>query len=34
MKKQGYVQGVICLCQIIGGSRKLENKKQEKCVTQ
>ena len=34
MKKQGYVWRVICLCQIIGGSRKLGNKKQEKRVTQ
>ena len=34
MKKQVYVWQVICLCQIIGGSRKLGNKKQEKRVTQ
>ena len=27
MKKRGYAKGVICLCQIIGGSRRLENKK-------
>ena len=26
--------GVMCLCQIIGGSRRLENKKQYKSVTQ
>ena len=25
MKKQGYKYGVICLCQMIGGSRKLGN---------
>ena len=30
MKKQGYVWGVIFLCQIRGGSRKLGNKKQKK----
>ena len=34
MKKQGYVQCVICLCQITGRSRKLENKKQGKIATQ
>ena len=34
MKKQGYVWGVIFLCQIRGGSRKLGNKKQKKKVTQ
>ena len=28
------VWGVICSCHIIGGSRKLGNKKQEKRVTQ
>ena len=32
-EKQGYMYGVIRVCQIIGGSRKLENKKQEKRVT-
>ena len=34
MKKQGYLWGVIYLCQIMGRSRKLENKKWEKRVTQ
>ena len=34
MKKQMYVWGVICSCHIIGESRKLGNKKQEKRVTQ
>ena len=34
MKKQGYVWGVICLCQITGVSRRLGNRKQEKSITQ
>ena len=30
MKKQGYVLGVICFCQTIGGSWQFGNKKQER----
>ena len=33
MRKQGYVEGVTCLCQIINGSRKIRKKKREKEVT-
>ena len=34
MKKQGYVLDVVCLCQIIGGSKKLGKKNEEMSVTQ
>ena len=33
MRKQGYVEGVTCMCQIINESRKLGKKKRKKEAT-